>query len=100
MLDSLARQTITEPLLPIVMPTSVGLPIVASDVGGIPEVAQENKNALLVPSENPKELAIALEKVIFDSKLRSEYSQQSIKIYKEAFCLKQNVSKLIEYYCV
>lgn len=78
--------------------TSVGLPIVASDVGGIPEVAQENKNALLVPSEDPKQLAIALEKMIFDSKLRSEYGQQSIKIYEESFCLKQNVSNLIEYY--
>lgn len=78
--------------------TSVGLPIVASNVGGIPEVAQENRNALLVPIEDAKTLAMALEKMIFDSKLRSEYGQQSIKIYEESFCLKQNVSNLIEYY--
>lgn len=78
--------------------TSVGLPIVASDVGGIPEVARENKNALLVPSEDPKELAIALEKMILDSKLRSEYGQQSRRVYEESFCLKQNAYNLIEYY--
>lgn len=78
--------------------TSVGLPIVASNVGGIPEVAQENRNALLIPSEDALNLAIALEKMICDSKLRNEYGKQSMNVYKETFCLKQNVSNLIEYY--
>jgi glycosyltransferase involved in cell wall biosynthesis len=78
--------------------TAVGLPIVASNVGGIPEVAQENRNAILFPSENALKLAIALEKMINDSKLRNEYGKQSINVYKESFCLKQNISKLIEYY--
>ena len=78
--------------------TSVGLPIVASNVGGIPEVAQDKKNALLVPSENAMEMAIALEKMIMELNLRNYYGQQSIKIYEESFCLKQNVSNLIEYY--
>ena len=80
--------------------TSVGLPIVASNVGGIPEVAQENRNAVLVSSEDVKELAMALEKLISNSKLRKEFAVQSINIYKELFCLKQNVSNLIEYYCL
>ena len=80
--------------------TSVGLPIVASDVGGIPEVAQENRNALLVPSENAIKLAIALDKMISDSNLRNEFAQQSINVYRESFCLKQNVSNLVEYYCL
>ena len=77
---------------------SIGLPIVASNVGGIPEVAQKNRNALLVPSEDAMELSKALEKMIFDSKLRNEYGQQSRIVYEESFCLKQNVSNLIEYY--
>ena len=75
-----------------------GLPIVASNIGGIPEIAQANRNALLVPTEDSKELAIALEKMIFDSKLRCEYGQQSRIVYEESFCLKQNASNLIEYY--
>lgn len=79
---------------------SVGLPIVASNVGGIPEVAQENRNALLVPSENAIKLAIALDKMISDSNLRNEFAQQSINVYRESFCLKQNVSNLVEYYCL
>ena len=78
--------------------TSIGLPIVASNVGGIPEVAQENRNALLVPSEEAMELAMALEKMIYDSKLRKKYGKQSRIVYEELFCLKQNVSNLIEYY--
>lgn len=77
---------------------SIGLPIVASNVGGVPEIAQENRNALLVPSENTIKLAMTLEKMIFDSKLRNEYGQQSRIVYEESFCLKQNVSNLIEYY--
>lgn len=80
--------------------TAAGLPIVASNVGGIPEVAQKNRNALLVPSENAMKLAMALEKMIFDSKLRSVYGKQSMNVYEESFCLKQNVSNLVEYYCL
>ncbi len=78
--------------------TSVGLPIVASDVGGIPEVAQENRNAILVPAEDSKELAKALDKLISDSKLRIELGRQSLNVYQESFCLKQNVANLIKYY--
>lgn len=78
--------------------TSFGLPIVASNVGGIPEIAHENRNALLVPTEDAFKLAMALEKMIYDSKLRNEYGKQSMNIYKESFCLEQNVSNLIEYY--
>ena len=78
--------------------TSVGLPIVASNVGGVPEVAQENRNAILVPLENAEKLAMALEKMLLDSKLRSEYGQQSQNVYQESFCLNQNVANLIDYY--
>lgn len=80
--------------------TSVGLPIIASAVGGIPEVAREYRNALLFPSKDVIELAKALHKLIINSKLRNELGRESTNVFHESFCLKQNVSNLVEYYCL
>jgi glycosyltransferase involved in cell wall biosynthesis len=44
-------------------------PVVASDVIAINEHAKNNYNALLVPPENPKALAEAIEKIIKDEQL-------------------------------
>lgn len=47
-------------------------PVVASDVIAINEHAKNNYNALLVPPENPKALAEAIEKIIKDEQLRAK----------------------------
>lgn len=78
--------------------TSVSLPIVATKVGGVPEVAKENYNAILVPSEDPIELAKALEVMLKDVSLRGKYGDSSRLVYKESFNIKENVLKLISYY--
>jgi glycosyltransferase involved in cell wall biosynthesis len=41
-----------------------GLPIVSTNVGGIPYILQDEKNALLVPSNNPDAIAKAIMRII------------------------------------
>jgi glycosyltransferase involved in cell wall biosynthesis len=46
-----------------------GLPVVATAVGGIPEIIENNVTGLLVPPENPRALAEAIQKLISDPAL-------------------------------
>lgn len=78
--------------------TSVGLPIVATKVGGIPEIAQQNRNSLLFTSEDYQMLADNLALLLHDNDLRIRYGNESKLVYKESFCLKDNVAKLINHY--
>ncbi|HEX7591676.1 MAG TPA: glycosyltransferase family 4 protein [Candidatus Limnocylindrales bacterium] len=48
-----------------------GVPVVATRVGGIPEVVADGETGLLVPPENPEQLAAALARLIADSDLRA-----------------------------
>ena len=42
-------------------------PVVGTRIGGIPEVIRDGIDGLVVPAENPKELAVAIGKIITDS---------------------------------
>lgn len=55
-----------------------GLPIVASDVGGIPEIVEDGGNGLLVPPDDPTQLAMALERVLGDPALQASMRRQNI----------------------
>jgi glycosyltransferase involved in cell wall biosynthesis len=48
-----------------------GVPVVATRVGGIPEVVTDGETGILVPPENPEQLAAALALLIADSQLRA-----------------------------
>ena len=56
---------------------AAGLPIVATAVGGLPEVLSHEVNALLVPRQNPEQLAIAIARVLDDSQLRHQLADQA-----------------------
>ena len=49
-----------------------GCPSVARRAGGIPEVVEDNVSGLLVPSDNPDDLARAIESLIQDPKRRTD----------------------------
>ncbi len=50
---------------------SAGLPLIATEVGGIGEVVTHGKDGLLVPAEDPEQLADAMEKLIDDNRFAS-----------------------------
>ena len=49
---------------------AAGRPVVVSDSGGLPEVTVEGETGFVVPRENPKAAADALEKLVMDAELR------------------------------
>jgi glycosyltransferase involved in cell wall biosynthesis len=76
---------------------AVGLPIVATDAGGIPEIIKNGINGIIVPKQNPKELAEALIKLIENENLRKELSQNAIN-YSKNFSSKIMTKKTLEVY--
>jgi N-acetyl-alpha-D-glucosaminyl L-malate synthase BshA len=65
-----------------------GCPSVARRAGGIPEVVEDNVSGLLVPSDNPDDLARAIESLIQDPKRRLEMGQAAQRRARERFSAK------------
>jgi spore coat protein SA len=60
------------------------LPVVATRSGGIPEAFADG-GAILVPKDDPAELALALEKLLTDPALRSQVAEAGFASYKRSF---------------
>jgi glycosyltransferase involved in cell wall biosynthesis len=75
-----------------------GLPIVTTDVPGCRDVVQHNVNGLLVPPQNPRALANALETLLNDSGLRSTMGQAGRKIALEQFSSSHIILQNLEVY--
>jgi len=76
---------------------AVGLPIVACNTGGIPEAVIHNKNGLLVPPENEKQLSEAILELIKHEELRDKFGRNSLEFIK-TFDIKTTIQKNIELY--
>lgn len=63
------------------------LPIVATDVGGIGEAVANGETGLLVPSDNPVELAAAISTLLDDAALRVRMGQAGRQRYEQRFSL-------------
>jgi glycosyltransferase involved in cell wall biosynthesis len=47
----------------------LGTPVIATNVGGIPEIVEEGVSGILVEKDNPKQLAVAIDRVLGDEEL-------------------------------
>lgn len=56
---------------------ALGLPVVSTAVGGVAELLTDTRDALLVPSGSPVELAAALRRVVSDGVLRARLGRAS-----------------------
>ena len=62
-------------------------PVIASNVGGIPEIIKHDHTGLLVPPEDPQELADALRHILNDGELRSRLMNSAEQHLKQNFTL-------------
>ncbi|MGM0477960.1 MAG: glycosyltransferase [Bacteroidota bacterium] len=76
---------------------SYGVPIVSSDCMPNNEFLESGKNGIIVSSENPKDFADSIEKIISDKHLYEKLSEQSIENAKE-FGIEKYVERLIDIY--
>lgn len=57
-----------------------GVPVVSSNVGGIPDLVVDGESALLVPPQQPEQLADAVLQVLGDDALRNNLVQQGKQV--------------------
>jgi glycosyltransferase involved in cell wall biosynthesis len=60
-----------------------GLPVTATSVGSIPDYLQNGREALLVPSKQPQEMAAALKRLILEPGLRRGLIQNGYRLARE-----------------
>lgn len=77
---------------------SMGLPIVTTDVVGCRETVEEGVNGFIVPPQNAKALAEAIEKLILNPELRGEMGENSRSKAVAEFDIAKIVTKHLEVY--
>jgi phosphatidylinositol alpha-mannosyltransferase len=76
---------------------AAGTPIVASDIHGYKGVVRRGREGLLVPPRDPRELAIAIDKLLRDPALRAEMGAAG-RERAEAFSWPRVTAKVDDYY--
>ncbi len=66
---------------------SLGKAVLSTKVGGVSEVLRNDENALIVPAENPADLAAALEKLVAERGLIDRLGRNARVSYEENFTL-------------
>ncbi|HET9910260.1 MAG TPA: glycosyltransferase [Anaerolineales bacterium] len=62
-----------------------GLPVIATQVGGLSEVVEDHLQGILVPAENPQELAKAILELLRDPALRSSLGRSARRRIEERY---------------
>lgn len=70
-----------------------GLPVVATHVGGVAELVEDGITGFLVPSEEPRALADAIQKLLDDKELRLRLGQAGREKALKEFTLEQTLAE-------
>jgi glycosyltransferase involved in cell wall biosynthesis len=77
---------------------SYALPVIGCAVGGIPEIIMHDQTGLLIPPQNPEQLAAALTRLLNDEPLRHRLGEQGRKRCEAKFSLNAHVTAVVEQY--
>jgi glycosyltransferase involved in cell wall biosynthesis len=99
-LTLLAHPARQEPLGRVLLEAGAsGCPIVATDVGGTREIFPANSDAaMLVPPDDPRALADAIEALLLDPERRVELGQSAGRRIVEAFDAERSAAGLLQHY--
>ena len=78
----------------LVEASSQGLVCVSTGISGVPELLEDNQNGIVIPPENPAALALALEKVIRNPKLRHKLGAAAERRVRDEFDFQTSVDQL------
>ncbi len=73
-------------------------PVVATRKGGVVSIISDNVNGLFIRPRNPNQIAIAVNRLLKDSKLRSRLSSQALKTVVEKFSWSKIAQKFEKIY--
>lgn len=73
-------------------------PVVATNSGGIPDIIKDKETGLLVPEEDPKALAEAIETLLKDKELSTKVAETGHKFVTENFTADKAAKKTIKVY--
>jgi glycosyltransferase involved in cell wall biosynthesis len=74
------------------------VPVVATDVGGISELVEHNKTGILVPSQNPEKLKLAINNLLENSDLQEIFKKNAYNFILEKFTWEKLLPKYIKFY--
>ena len=74
------------------------LPVIAPAVGGIPEVIQDKRTGLLVPPQDPLQIAQAIEWLYRDPEFSHQLGIAAKKRVEQRFLIEQNVAVIEQHY--
>jgi glycosyltransferase involved in cell wall biosynthesis len=72
-----------------------GIPVISTSVVGIPELIESECDGLIVQSNNPPELACALERLLGDSQLRDRLACAARTKIEERFSIDRSAEQLV-----
>jgi len=74
------------------------IPVIATDVGGISELVKHNQTGILVPSENPQKLKIAINDLLENIELQEILKQNAYDFLLEYFTWEKLLPKYTKFY--
>ena len=74
------------------------VPVIATNVGGIPEIVEHNKTGILVPSQSPEKLEIAINDLLDNPELQEILKQNAHNFILEYFTWETLLPKYIKFY--
>jgi len=72
-----------------------GIPVIATSVDGIPEAVEHGKSGILVPSEDPVALAVALRQISGDSNMRKSMGEKGVERAARLFSIETHVTGIL-----
>ena len=77
---------------------ATGLPVIATDVGGNPDLVSDEDTGLLVPKENPIEMAKAMARYLENPRLIKQHGANGLKRIQGGFSLSAMVNRYMTVY--
>ena len=74
------------------------VPVIATNVGGISELVEHNQTGILVPSENPEKLKIAINNLLENFELQEILKENAYNFILEYFTWEKFLPRYIEFY--